>query len=209
MKTAKNNVLSLIAIAMLFWVPFQGCASKGESAPEANHENVEGNSGSDASPGGLVAEPVRADSSAARVPVTESPEEWKTYRGEYFDVQYPGSFTVESSGETDGILFAAPDRSVRFYIFSPLWNGESKHYEIDPELEIVKQHSVEREGPRRITRITYQDRENHHLRSFEDVEDTLLNTRRIFGVFYTNQDSYSHYKDLYLKFKRSLRQYAD
>lgn len=107
------------------------------------------------------------------------------------------------------MLFAAPDHSVRFYVFSPQWNGQSKLYEADPDNEVVKQHSIEREGSRRITRVTYQRRDNHHMRSFEDVEDTLYNTRRIFGVFYSNQNAYAEYRDLYLAFKRSLKQYAD
>ncbi len=205
----KNRTPRLVAAMLILWLPLYGC-TKVEPSSDTNNAGVAGNAGQDSSLGASVAEPVHADiSPAVDSSVAKKPVEWKTFRGDYFDVQYPGSFTVESSGETDGMLFASPDHSVRFYVFSPQWNAQSKLYEADPEEEIVKQHSVEREGSRRITRVTYQRRDNHHMRSFEDVEDTLYNTRRTFGVFYSNQNAYAEYRDLYLTFKRSLKQYAD
>lgn len=209
-KPLKTRALSMIlpvAIIPIFWLSLYGYSRIVPSSDPTNEELAwSAGSGQSSEPG--AAEDFH-DIAANNPPAVKEPMEWKTFRGGYFDVQYPASFTVESSGEEDGILFVAPDRSVQFYVFSPLWNGESKHYDVDPENEIVKQHSVEREGSRRITRLTYQDRTNHQMRSFEDVEDTLYNTRRIFGVFYSNQSAYSEYKDLYLKFKKSLKQYAD
>ena len=137
-----------------------------------------------------------------------APVSWKTFRGDFFDVEYPGDFKARPTDGKDGVLCTSPDGLVAFYIYSPQWNGKSQLYAIDGG-EVLKQQSTEVAGSRRIVRVTYQRKADGHIRAFEDVEDTLTNTRRTFGVFYASPEAYAHHKDDYLRFKRSLKQYAD
>jgi hypothetical protein len=142
-------------------------------------------------------------------PAAPDRTEWKTFQGNYFDVRYPAAFSAASTDGKDGVLCMSPDGLVAFYVYSPQWNGASAISKIDEASEVVKLRSTEVAGSRRIVRVTYERKDDHRMRSFEDVEDTLSNTRRIFGIMYSTPQKYSEYRDAYLKFKGSLKQYAD
>ncbi len=140
--------------------------------------------------------------------------EWKTYKGAYFDVRYPASFSARGSQRTDGerydsAFFRAPDGSVEFYIFSPIWNGDPQDIEINEATESYVSQKTETRNGIKVRRVTISGKDGSYLRSFEDTEDTNTNTRKVFGIKYKDQSAYNKYRQTYLTFKQSLKQYAD
>lgn len=142
-------------------------------------------------------------------------QSWVTYNGAWFEIRYPSNFRVRpslrgSSGQGyDSAFFASPDGSVEFYVFSPQWNGEPVDIELNPQSEVQASQNTEKRQGRIVRRVTIRARDNSYLRSFEDTEDTATNTRKVFGVKYRDQAAYNRYRQNYLAFKQSLRQFAD
>lgn len=153
-------------------------------------------------------------------PVTHAPVDqsggWRTYRGAWFEVKYPANFSIRpsqrSSSSTSGydsVFFTAPDGSVEFYVFSPQWNGQPSDIQINSQSEtVVSQETVQRSG-KIIRRMTIKARDGSYLRSYEDTEDTITNTRKVFAIKYANTAAYNRYRQSYLIFKNSLTQFAD
>ena len=140
---------------------------------------------------------------------------WRTYKGAWFEIKYPATFQVRPSQRTssaqgyDSAFFTAADGSVEFYVFSPQWNGDPSDVAINSSSEILVSQSSEKKGSTTVRRATIKARDNSYSRSFEDTEDSTTNTRKVFGIKYGNQDAYSRYRQTYLTFKQSLTQFAD
>jgi len=139
-------------------------------------------------------------------------EGFKKYEGAWFDIRYPASFTVKpqqqsASGEGyDAVSFLAPDGLVEFYIYSPQWSGEPDWIQRRPG-ETQTSYSRQRDGDKIITYVTRQG--PGYTRSWADIRQPAFSTRWVFGYQYQDQDAYRKYRPLYLKFKQSLKQYAD
>src|SRR4051812_4187091 len=93
---------------------------------------------------------------------------WLTYKGAYFDIKYPAGFRVGPSQRTeeryDSAFFSAPDESVEFYVFSPIWNGEPRDIEINEATEnYVSQDTQTRNGIK-IRRVTIRAKDGSYLR---------------------------------------------
>jgi hypothetical protein len=142
-------------------------------------------------------------------------QSWLTYKGAWFEIRYPSNFKVRpslrsSSGQSyDSVFFSSPDESVEFYVFSPQWNGEPSDIEMNSESEVQVAQNTERQEGRIVRRMTIRARDHSYLRSFEDTEDTTTNTRKAFGIKYRSEAAYNRYRQNYLTFKQSLRQFAD
>jgi len=141
---------------------------------------------------------------------------WKEYKGAWFSIKYPGSFRVypslkslSSSEGYDSVFFISPDSSVEFYVFSPQWNGGPSDIALQPDTEEYVAQKEEKRNSRIVRFITIRARDKSYLRSYVDTEDTDLNTRLVLGIRYTDQKAYEKYKQFYLDFKASIRQYAD
>ncbi len=141
---------------------------------------------------------------------------WKEYNGAWFSIKYPASFRVYPSLKSpsspqgyDSVFFISPDNSVEFYVFSPQWNGSPTDIALQPYTEEYVAQKEEKRNSRIVRYITIRARDKSYLRSYVDTEDTDLNTRLVFGIKYTGQKTYDKYKQLYLDFKASIRQYAD
>lgn len=147
--------------------------------------------------------------------IGKASQSWLTYKGAWFEVKYPSDFRVRpslqsSSGQTyDSVFFSSPDGSVEFYVFSPQWNGQPSDIELNSQSEVQVSQDTQRRSGKIVRRVTIRARDNSYLRSFEDTEDTSTNTRKVFGIKYRNQAAYSRYRQSYLTFKQSLRQFAD
>ena len=55
----------------------------------------------------------------------------KTFKGAWFEVDYPSNFKVQPSMKSatsengvESAFFTSPDKSVQFYVFSPQWAGQ-------------------------------------------------------------------------------------
>lgn len=141
---------------------------------------------------------------------------WPTFKGAYFEVKYPPGFKARKSlpsnsfaGKHDSVFFTAADGSVEFYVFSPLWNGKPEDIEPDPRLEEVVSEDVQGKGSIKTRRMTLKAKDNSYLRSFEDTENTETNNRTVFGIKYRDRNAYDKYRQQYLTFKKSLKQFAD
>lgn len=143
-----------------------------------------------------------------------SQAKWLTYKGAYFDIKYPAVFRVRPSQRTDGerydsVFFAAPDKSVEFYVFSPIWNGDPKDIEINAETESYVSQNTEEKSSIKIRRATIRAKDGSYTRSVEDTENTNTNNRTVFGIKYRDQSAYDKYRQTYLTFKKSIKQFAD
>lgn len=138
---------------------------------------------------------------------------WRTYKGAYFDIKYPAGFkaraSLRSDQNPDSAFFTAPDGSVEFYVYSPIWNGEPTDIEINGATEDYVSQDTQTNAGIKIRRVTIRAKDGSYLRSFEDTENTNTNNRTVFGIKYRNQAAYNKYRQTYLTFKKSIRQYAD
>ncbi len=163
----------------------------------------------------------------ARAPAVQPVVEKSTalYKGSWFDITYPKSFTAAPQApttttngitvvQTDEATFTSPDGKVEFFVYSPLWAGQPKSYlELAPTEELLDEKLEEDahgEG-------TYDDTMTHwatikafdgsYYRSF--VSTRTESTHLVFGIKYRDAASYQTYKADYVAFKQSLTQYAD
>lgn len=141
---------------------------------------------------------------------------WLTYKGAWFTIQYPPAFSVRPSLKSstaakglDSAFFVSPGRAAEFYVFSPQWNGDPKDIVLNPATEESVVRKEEYKNGKRILRVTIGAKDKSYVRSYVEIEDKKLNTRLVFGIRYREQRAYDKYKADYLKFMRSLRQYAD
>ena len=140
---------------------------------------------------------------------------WQKYEGAWFEIRYPPGFRVRPSQQStsasgyDSAFFLSSDGTVEFYVFAPQWNGTARDIEVDTATETLVSESVDRSGNKRIRRVTIKAQDGSYLRSYEDTEDVVTNTRRIFGIKYVNTDAYNRYRQAYVTFKTSLVQLAD
>jgi hypothetical protein len=141
---------------------------------------------------------------------------WPVYRGAWFEIKYPPGFQVKPSLKSrtsvkgyDSAFFASPGQEVEFYIFSPQWSGEPADIELIPGREILVSENTGRRGEKNIRMMTVKDQAGSYLRSWIDTQDTMSNTRLVFGIKYKDQSAYNKYRKQYLLFKSSLKQFAD
>ena len=163
-----------------------------------------------------------AAEAAACGPALPDPGVWrveaaaaKTYEGAFFSIDYPAAFSVRpslasSSGDGyDSVFFASPDGRAEFYVFSPQWGGQPADIKLDEAKEEYVSFE-ETPGKGRVTvSATIKARDGSYLRSFMDTSDTDTGARLVFGIKYTDMEAYKEWKPDYLRFKASLKQYAD
>jgi hypothetical protein len=153
----------------------------------------------------------------------------KLYRGTWFDVSYPATFTAapqtptstynrQTTVQTDEATFTSPDGKVEFFVFSPLWSGEPKDYlTVGPREGLVDEKIVENpdNGPSGGTKTrwtTIKAEDDSYYRSFVSIQrqvGTGSEVHHVFGIKYRDTAAYEAYKAEYTAFKQSLRQYAD
>jgi hypothetical protein len=140
---------------------------------------------------------------------------WQKYEGAWFEIRYPPGFRVRPSQPStsangyDSAFFLSSDGTIEFYVFAPQWNGTARDIEVDPTTETLVSQDVVRSGSKRIRRVTIKAQDGSYLRSYEDTEDVVTNTRKIFGIKYANAAAYNRYRQVYVTFKTSLIQFAD
>jgi hypothetical protein len=139
----------------------------------------------------------------------------KTYKGAWFDIKYPSSFTVKPSLKSstsdkgyESAFFESPDRLVEFYVFSPQWSGNATDIDVKNS-EKITATKTETTGHFIIKWWTIAAKNGSYTRSYQEKTDTQANTNWVIGIKYKNQGAFSKYKKQYLSFKASLVQYAD
>jgi len=140
---------------------------------------------------------------------------WLTYKGAWFDIKHPQGFVVRESLPSatstrgyDSVFFTSPDGLVEFYVYSPQWSGEPTDILPNPLMEVVTDRKEQRGKDRTVLFLTLKAKDGSYWRSLADTR-TVHNTRTVFGIKYLNMAGYEKYRPDYLRFKQSLRQYAD
>jgi hypothetical protein len=137
----------------------------------------------------------------------------KTYKGAWFEVKYPIGFKVvprqkcqSIATEYDAVSFLSADGLVEFYLYSPQWSGTPDWIK-QRSGEKLTSKSSERAGNKTITYVTLKG--PGYTRSYADYRQPEFNTRWVFGYKYKNSAAYHAYRNLYMQFKQSLKQFAD
>ena len=154
------------------------------------------------------------------------------YRGSWFDIEYPQNFTARPTTPTnvyntvthvltDEVYFTSPDGTVEFFVYSPLWSGNPETYlTIAPTEEVVSEKTEEVKesersgqfGDRVLRWVTAKAKDGSYYRSFVSIKEqvgTGSSLHHVFGIKYQDSASYEKYREVYVSFKESLRQYAD
>jgi hypothetical protein len=154
--------------------------------------------------------------SATTFALAEPEQDWRLYKGAWFSIECPSDFTVRPSIKSrtsikgcDSAFFISPDGLVEFYVFSPQWNGEPSDISINTETEDMISEKTDKHGANTVRWFTIGAKDKSYLRSYVDRENKAQNTRFVTGIKYPDQDVYNNYREIYLKFAKSLKQYAD
>lgn len=144
--------------------------------------------------------------------------ETKTYRGKFFEIQYPASFAVQPIGDaaaakSDAAAFTAPDQSATFYVFSPQWAGEAPGIALDTQKEVEverrtgkgKSSGVEGE----FTWITIAAKDKKYTRSYQRFDAGDKSICWVIGLQYSSVEALKRHQAAYVRFKASLVQLAD
>jgi hypothetical protein len=153
---------------------------------------------------------------------SENSDDVKTYKGAWFQIEYPENFTAKPSLRSssargyDSAFFVSPDKSVEFYVFSPQWNGQPSDIQLNTKTEEMvsgKTDNVpdtsQKLGTKSVRRYAIAAKDKSYLRSYVDTENKQLNYRFVIGLKYRNMDVYREFQDKYKNFVKSLKQFAD
>ncbi len=136
----------------------------------------------------------------------------KVFKGAWFDIQYPASFTEVctlksiSSDGCESALFKSSDGLVEFYIFSSQWKAAYSDIALK-STDKQTQSKIVYKGTKTIKFWTIVDKSGEYTRSYQEIADESTNW--VVGIKYKNQAAYTKYKNQYIAFKKSLKQYAD
>lgn len=140
---------------------------------------------------------------------------YSIYKGAWFDIEYPANFKVENSLKSstssegfDSAFFTSPDGKVQFYIFSPQWNGKPGDIKIQ-ENEKMLETKAETQNGIFIKRWTVAAKDGSYFRSYEESSEIEGQINKIFGIKYASNEDLERYRNEYLHFENSLKQYAD
>ena len=143
-------------------------------------------------------------------------EKTKTYKGAWFEIRYPSTFSVQPSIKSEGIegkfesaFFTSPDKAVRFYIFSPQWAGENADIAVKSSDKPAVTEKTETTNGTTKRYFTISPKADGMTRSYVETTNADKTVRWVIGIEYANKEAYEKYKSAYLKFKKSLRQFAD
>ncbi|HBC75906.1 MAG TPA: hypothetical protein DC017_13860 [Candidatus Wallbacteria bacterium] len=141
---------------------------------------------------------------------------YKLYKGAWFDIMYPAGFTVRPSIKSstsaegyDSVFFVSPDGKVEFYISSPQWRGSNGDIAIDEKTEKKVDEEVQKNKGRKVTYFTIAAKNGSYTRTYQHTTENDGTAEWVIGIKYAGQKDYDRYKSDYLKFKGSLKQYAD
>lgn len=149
------------------------------------------------------------------LPDLYSESKYRTYRGGWFEVDYPKQFTVQPSipssmdGKYDSVYFQSPDKKVKYYIYSPQWSGDAKDIEQDLKLEDEIDTKTSTKNGFNYRWFTFRAKNKSYSRSYMETTNEENTTKLIVGIEYRTQKDYEKYKKDYLYFKKSIKQFAD
>ncbi|MEQ1515309.1 MAG: hypothetical protein ABL931_02330 [Usitatibacteraceae bacterium] len=141
-----------------------------------------------------------------------------TYRGAYFEVQYPAKFKAAplegtKPRESKGATFTSPDGTMTFYLFSPQWAGEAPGIALDAsrETEISRKSDAGKSSgvAGTYTWTTIAAKDKSYTRTYQDFLASDGSIHWVMGMKYRDDAALQKYKAAYGRFKASLRQFGD
>lgn len=145
-----------------------------------------------------------------------SEKEWKTFEGAWFKIMYPADFRVEPSLKSitnveghDSVFFVSPSNKIVFYVFSPQWNGNPSDILLKQVTEKILSSKENDENGKKVRQCSIVAKDGSYNRTYEDIQDLEVNTRRVFGIRFADQETFDKYKEQYEYFQNSLVQFAD
>jgi hypothetical protein len=150
------------------------------------------------------------------VPHAEAADEWAVFDGTWFRIRYPRDFVAKPSMPSadgrpgfDSAFFLSPDRRVGFYVLSPLWRRQAIDIALRPDVEFeVDSMVIESDNPLRVIRnIAAHD--GSYRRRVETFVSRDKTQSWSFQLRYADDGARQEWDSVYLRFKRSLEQYAD
>ncbi len=159
----------------------------------------------------LILSPNLSAQSAAAVKTSK-------YRGAYFEVKYPSSFTARAldaakARESSAATFSAPDSSMQFYIFSPQWGGDAPGISLVPATEVEAARKSEKGKSSGVvgtfTWTTLAAKDKSYTRVYQSFLADDKSIHWVVGMKYTSDEALAKYRAQYAQFKASLVQLAD
>ena len=141
-----------------------------------------------------------------------------TYRGAYFEVQYPAAFKASplegaKPRESKGATFTSPDGTMTFYLFSPQWAGEAPGIALDAsrETEISRKSDAGKSSgvAGTYTWTTIAAKDKSYTRTYQDFLASDGSIHWVIGMKYRDDTALQKHKEAYGRFKASLRQFGD
>ena len=140
---------------------------------------------------------------------------YSKFNGAWFEVEFPTSFKYVPSQKSktgkgyDSAHFISPDKKVEFYVFSPQWEGIAEDIQFMPETETLTLEKTSQSTKDAMKWVTYTAKDNSYIRSYQETLNSNGKVSGVIGLKYSNQNFYNKYKQEYLRFKKSLQQFAD
>jgi hypothetical protein len=148
--------------------------------------------------------------------VASAEDTWPTYRGAWFEIDYPPDFSVSPSlespsmpGERDSAFFDAPDGNASFYVYSPQWGGDPVDIRLDADAETLASESESKKGDITVRWYTITAKDGSYSRSYQDRQDDLSGVRTVIGFRFRDGQARERHRAEYERFKASLRPFAD
>ena len=96
-----------------------------------------------------------------------------------------------------------------------MWSGDPDYLRLLPIEEIVDE-KIEQSGSefdvRIVRRVTLKAKDSSYYRSYISIKSQVgsgSDLHHVFGIKYLDNQTHQRYRDQYLDFQESLRQYAD
>ncbi|MFZ9688115.1 MAG: hypothetical protein ACO3AW_09105 [Chitinophagaceae bacterium] len=140
----------------------------------------------------------------------------KRYEGAWFTINYPSDFIVRNSMRSltsvegfDSAFFTSPDGLVEFYVFSPQSDGRPSDIEIRPQSEFLIDSDIREFKDKTEILYTIAAKDGSYKRSYREVKQYGGSMNWVLGIKYTSKRAYQKYQQAYVRFKKSLNQFAD
>ena len=134
-------------------------------------------------------------------------------KGAWFQAKVPKGFEIQPSvvsstitDDYDSYFYESPDGLVKFYVYSPQWNGTPN--DITFPNEKIEVETVSNDDGSTTRYWTLPPNKQHpYYRSFAETksESSILIT----GFYYKDEAARTNYSEAYKEFKNSVIQFAD
>jgi hypothetical protein len=147
---------------------------------------------------------------------TSDTKSWPEFKGACFEIRYPPGFKAQPSlisntndASYDSTFFIAPDKSVEFYIFCPLWRGNPTDIALKPKTEVVTGLKIDESKDYATTATDIKAKNDSYYRSVLERNYKPGDVLTVYGVKYRTPADLANHKAAYTAFKESLVKHMD